>query len=125
MSADTTPVDLLLKVALLGLLYKQDEDSEKIFDTLRIIVQQNPTPMDMLRAMVYLARTDFAKAEEILRAVLEQDPDNDLAKSSLGVVLQVSGKEGWEQMFGGVLSSSLDPTARQIATEGVKIGQIV
>jgi Bacterial type III secretion protein (HrpB1_HrpK) len=113
-------VHTLAKVGLLGLAYGLNDEAAAIFGFLRNLLA-DPAVLDISRAMILLVRGEADAAVALLRdGTLNEFPDHDMAKASLGMVLQMGGHDGWRNLYGQVLATSFDVEARQIAFEGLR-----
>jgi hypothetical protein len=115
-------VHLLCKTGLLALCRKMDEAAESILSCARTVLH-DPVALDISCAMIYSARGDVESAVSLLQdRALAEFPEHDMARTALGIVLQLGGKQGWRELYGEVLSSSSDPMAREAASEGLRSG---
>lgn len=112
-------VRLACKVGMLALCLRMDEQGELILGIARQLVD-NPVALDIASAMIYSLRGDQPHAIELIRdRTLVDFPSHELAKATLGILLQSEGRDGWQSIFGEILASGLDPEARDVARKGM------
>jgi hypothetical protein len=113
---------LVCKAGLLALCLRMDVQGELILGIARQFVN-DPVTLDISSSMIYSMRGDRPLAIELLKCrTLREFPSHELAKAALGILLQADGQDGWQDIFGEILSTSSDSEARDVARKGTLAG---
>jgi tetratricopeptide (TPR) repeat protein len=65
--------------------------------------------------LLYQARGQMEYAIDLLRSTARAQPDNDMAKSLLGFMLQQDGRGGWRELLQQVVANAADAPAIELA----------
>lgn len=112
--AQSTFVQCLSHVALLGAQHDLHSETETIFQLLGMVLAE-PECLSTACALIYAKRGHLVQAEDLLRKILDDKPEYDAARVSLAGIWAMQNKPGWLPLVQKVLATSLDPLARTAA----------
>jgi thioredoxin-like negative regulator of GroEL len=107
-------VGLVNKIALLAQFQGVDRLATQIFTLVKPYVAETSS-LDISRALIHFMREEYDQAEGMLRDILGNEPQHDVAKAALGLVIKEAGRQGWQAMFEQVLATGINPQARKVA----------
>lgn len=102
------------EVGLLAMLHGREERAEEIFAAIRPCLADGAA-LDVSRALVHYLRKEHDRAERLLHDVLAREPQHEVAKASLGLLMRDAGRDGWRAVFEHVLAVGINPQARAVA----------
>jgi hypothetical protein len=104
----------LMTISLLGAIYRAREDADIVGAAVEATMA-DPTKYRMYRALAQGIGGDAEYACENVGRHLDQHPDDDAAKVTLGIALMLAGRSDWRQPIDQVLATSSDQEIRQAA----------
>jgi hypothetical protein len=115
----------LMMTALLAHLHEFDEAELKLLDVAVELILPKPAlyRVNCLLAMGVKGSTERAK--ERLQQRIDENPDDEMAKITLGAALLVSGDEQWRNPLDYVVATSDDMPIRNMAMELIEGGEAV
>ena len=86
---------LLLEAGFIAVNFAEEDAAQKLFAASTLL---NPTSVlnQIGYGYMHMCKLELKKAEECFRSVLKVEPDNDMARTMLGITMSMSPKKGAE-----------------------------
>ena len=104
---------LFLEAGFIALNQADEDSAIKLFKTCQLLQPEN-TLSEVAMGYMHIHKLELKKAEDVLKKVLEKEPENEMAKTFLGIALSFSSKTLDEG------ETLLKETAKECSDEDIK-----
>ena len=112
---------ILCEAGFIAVNQMDDDAAKKLFAASELIDPESTLPKTGI-GYLHLCKLELNEAAKAFQAVLEKEPDNDMAQAFLGVAMSLSPQEGakGEKLLEDTAKESKDPTVKTLATSALE-----